>query len=484
MADSLGKKAIKGTIWASVDRIGNMCLQFGVNLVLARLLLPSDFGAIGMIEIFIIVSQTLIDGGFAAALIQKKAPTQTDYSTIFYWNMFISIIFYGIIFLIAPWIADFFNLPVIRPLLRVIGLGLIISSLSIIQTNRLRKQLELDRLAAANFLSYLISGAMAILAAYSGWEVWSLVVLQLGYHTVLATLLWLVAKWHPSLTFSMRSLRELFNFGGYLLAAGLLQEICKNLQGIIIGKRFSPTAMGLYSQAYKLDRISSYTLPNILVQVMYPVYASVQDEEGRLVSMLGLNTRLISFVIFPLMAILILIAEPLIVFLYGMKWVACAPYFQILCVGGLFICLQNTNFYAVAAKGKSNVLFFWSIYKWSFLIVCLLVGMLFGIYGLLWGMGLSNFNIFMVNALLASRHTGYKFSMQLRDTLPLLLLAAVCMALTYVITIYLPHHFILTVIVYLLIYAMAAWLLNLQVVGEIKGVVMRFINKKHSHLNS
>lgn len=480
MADSLGKKAIKGTIWAGADRIGNMCLQFGVNLVLARLLLPSDFGAIGMIEIFIVVSQTLIDGGFAAALIQKKTPSQTDYSTIFYWNMFISTFFYGIIFLIAPWVADFFNLPVIRPLLRVIGLGLIISSLSIIQTNRLRKQLELNKLAAANFLSYLMGGTMAIVAAYSGWGVWSLVVLQLGYNTVLATVLWLITRWHPSLIFSTRSLRELFNFGGYLLAAGLLQEICKNLQGIIIGKRFSSTAMGLYSQAYKLDRISSYTLPNILVQVMYPVYASVQDDDDRLVGMLGLNTRLISFVIFPLMAILILIAEPLIVFLYGMKWVACAPYFQILCVGGLFICLQNTNFYAVAAKGKSNVLFFWSIYKWSLLIVCLLVGMLFGIYGLLWGMCLSNFNIFMVNALLASRHTGYKFSAQLRDAVPILLLSASCMGLTFIIMTYLPHHFILTVIVYILFYAVTSWLLRLKVVGELKSVVMRFINKKQS----
>ena len=344
MSDSLGHKAMKGTVWATVDRIGNMCLQFGVNLVLARLLLPREFGAIGMLEIFIVVSQVLIDGGFAAALIQKKNPTQTDYSTIFYWNIFIAVILYGAIFYVRLLSSEFFNLPLLRNLLRVIGLILITNAFSLIQTNRLRKKLELNKLACANLCAYTISGILAVATAYFGFGVWSLVVLQLGYSTLLAVILWVITGWMPSAVFSRESMRELFGFGGYLLAATLLQEICKNLQGVIIGKRFSATAMGLYSQASKLDRIASYTLPNILVQVMYPVYASVQDDDERLVNMLGLNTRLISSVIFPLMAVLILVAHPLIVCLWGDAWSACAPYFQILCVGGLFICLQNTNF--------------------------------------------------------------------------------------------------------------------------------------------
>lgn len=478
MSDSLGHKAMKGTVWSTVDRIGNMCLQFGVNLVLARLLLPREFGAIGMIEIFLVVSQVLIDGGFAAALIQKKKPTQTDYSTIFYWNIFIAVILYGVIFLSAPFVAEFFNLPELCNLLRVIGLILITNAFSLIQTNRLRKQLELNKLACANLCAYTVSGILAIVAAYSGLGVWSLVVLQLGYSSILAVILWVVTGWMPSVVFSRKSLQELFGFGGYLLAAGLLQEICKNLQGVIIGKRFSATAMGLYSQASKLDRIASYTLPNILVQVMFPVYASVQDDDDRLIKMLGLNTRLISSVIFPLMAVLILVAQPLIVCLWGDTWSACAPYFQILCVGGLFICLQNTNFFAVAAKGKSRLLFHWSIYKWSFLLLCLFVGMNYGIYGLLWGMTLSNFNIFMVNALLASRHTGYKFSMQLRDALPLLLLTAVAFSLTYLLGILLTCHFVVTVVIFAAIYIALAYAFKLKVINEIKMVMMRFLKKQ------
>lgn len=478
MADSIGGKAIKGTVWASVDRVGNMALQFGVNLVLARILLPSDFGAIGMLEIFIVVSQVIIDGGFASALIQKKEPTQTDYSTIFYWNIVVALVLYSIIFFCAPFVAEFFNLPVLKPVLRVIGLILITNALSVIQTNRLRKFLELNKLACANLIAYASSGACAIIGAYNGLGVWSLVILQLGYSSFLAILLWAMTGWRPAPVFSKKSVKELFSFGGYLLAASLLQEICRNIQGVIIGKRFSSTDMGLYSQAYKLDRIASYTLPNILVQVMFPVYASVQDDDERLAGMLGLNTRLISFVIFPLMAILILIAEPLIVWLWGDVWQPSAPYFQILCVGGLFICLQNTNFFAVAAKGKSRLLFYWSIYKWSFLLVCLFVGMLFGMTGLLWGMVLSNFNIFMVNVLLASRHTPYSFSEQMGDILPVLLLAAVCMAGVFTLQTWLNLHFILVAVMYLVSYVGLAYIMHFKVMDEIGLVVSKFVNKR------
>ncbi len=477
MGDSLGRKAMKGTIWSAADRVGNMCLQFGVNLVLANLLLPRDFGAVGMIEIFMAVSMVLIDGGFASALIQKKHPTQSDYSTIFYCNIAISVFLYGIIFLCAPLVADFFKLPLLRDVLRVIGLILITNSLAIVQTNRLRKQLELNKLAFANLTSYAIGGTLAILAAFNGFGVWSLVILQLGYSSVLAVILWVVTRWTPSLTFSRQSLRELFNFGGYLLAASILQEICKNMQSIIIGKRFSTTDVGLYSQAYKLDRIASYTLPNILVQVMFPVYASVQDDDERLVSMLGLNTRMISFVVFPLMAILILVATPLVVALYGVEWTESASYFKVLCVGGLFVCLQNTNFFAVAAKGKSSQLFYWSIYKWSFLLTCLFIGMIYGIYGLLWGMVLSNLNIFIVNALLASHYTGYKFQTQLRDMAPILVIAAISMLVVYMIQNSLQHHFIISMVVYFGIYAALAYALRLKVVNEIKEVIIRLINR-------
>jgi O-antigen/teichoic acid export membrane protein len=477
MGDSLGHKAMKGTIWASADRIANMCLQFGVNLILARLLVPDDFGAIGMIEIFITVAQVLVDGGFASALIQKKNPTQTDYSTIFYWNIIIAIVLYLAIFASSSFVSDFFRLPVLKNVLRVIGLIVITNALSIIQSNRLRKQLAFNKLAIANLSSYIITGTLAISAASMGAGVWSLVILQLGYSTLLALILWIITKWKPSFELSKKSMKELFGFGGYFFAATLLQEICKNIQGVIIGRHFSAKQVGLYSQATKLDKISSYTLPNILVQVMYPVYASIQDEDERLVEMLRMNSRLISFVIFPIMAILILIAEPLITFLYGAKWIACAPYFQILCVGGLFVCLQNPNFYAIAAKGKSRTLFLWSFYKWGFLITALFVGISFSMEGLLWAMAISNLNIYLINAFLSAKHVGYNLQSQMKDTLPILTIAIICMAIMALLKVYIPHHFMISVIAYIAIFITCTIVCKLKVANEIKMLFTRLMHR-------
>lgn len=396
--NDIGKSAVRGTIWVTIDRCSYMMMQFVVNLILARLLMPDDFGAVGMLAIFISVSYTLIDGGFGSALIQKKNPTNIDYSTIFYWNLSFSLFLYAILFGCAPFIADYFKMPVLQGVLRMIGLILIINSFIIIQNNRLRKQLAFKKLALVNFSSYLFASITAIMMAYRGYGVWSLVALQLVQGGCSACILWFITQWKPMCCFSVSSLKELFGFGGYLLAANILQEICKNLQGVLIGRHFSVTQMGYYTQAYKLDTVVSYSIPQIFVQVMFPVYSSVQDDRERLKNMIAMSVRIISLCVFPFMGILIILAEPLIILLFGDKWFPSVPYFQILCVGGFFVSLQNINFYAVASRGKSRSLFNWSFYKWLMLIFLMLVGMNWGMHGLLWGMVLSSLNIFLVNS--------------------------------------------------------------------------------------
>lgn len=425
MAESLGHKATSGVVWASVDRFANMGLQFVINLIMARLLLPSDFGAIGMLTIFLAVSATLVDGGFNSALIQKKESSQTDFSTIFFWGIGLAAVIYLFLFIAAPWIGDFFNMPILKNVLRVIGLIVIGNSITSIQSTRLRKLLEFKKLAIVNISSYFLSGALGIWMAYNGFGVWSLVAQQLSSSAITIVMLLTVTRWLPSLEFSKKSFRELFSFGGYILAANVLQEICKNFQGIIIGRRFSATQMGYFSQAHKLDLVTSYSLPQTIVTVMYPVYSTLQDERERLISILAMNIRVIAYVIFPMLALLILLAEPIITGLYGAKWYAAIPYYQILCVGGMFVCLQNVNFYAIAACGKSKALFRWSFYKWSFLLAALFIGSIFGMKGLLWGMVLSNLNIYVVNASLSQRYVGYPLLSQLGSLFPIAAVVAV-----------------------------------------------------------
>ncbi len=476
MTDNLGHKAASGAVWATIDRFGTMVLQFTVNLILARLLLPEDFGAIGMLAIFIAVSQVLIDGGFGSALIQKKNPSQTDYSTIFYWNILFSSFLYLILFILAPYIGKFFSMPVLSGVLRGIGLTLIINSIFTLQKIRLQKRLEFKRIAISNLSSYIIGAASATVMAYHGSGVWSLVAMQIIYGVVFILVLWMVTKWTPSLCFSVKSLRELFGFGGYILFANILQETCKNLQGIIIGRKFSANQMGYFSQAYKLDQITSYSIPQVIVQVMYPVYSSLQDDRERLNEIVAMNMRVIAFLIFPVIGLLILIAEPLIVFLYGEKWLPSVPYFQVLCVGGFFVCLQNVNFYAVAAVGKSKQLFYWSFYKWGFLLCALIIGMNFGMYGILWGMVLSNFNIFMVNSLLASNFNGLTVISQLKCIMFSLLMTIVSVIVAYVIW-FISKIWLISIIIYFAFYFVIGFIIRYKPLFESMELLTRLIHR-------
>lgn len=418
MSENLGHKAASGAIWASIERFGSLILQFIVNLILARILVPSDFGAIGMLTIFIMVAQTLIDSGFGSALIQKKDPTQIDYSTIFFWNISFSIILYLILFLFSSFIAQFFSLPILSKLLKLWGITLIISAFYSIQNIHLRKNLKFKQLAFSTILSYSLAASISIFLAYKGFGVWSLVFMYLINSVFTFITLWIFSKWHPNLVFSFDSLKKLFSFGGYIMSAAILQQIAQNLQGIIIGKRFNAAEMGYFSQADKLNTIASSSIPNVIVQVIYPVFSKIQDEKEKLKEVILFNIRVISFIIFPILSVLILSADNLIKSLYGEIWLPSVPIFQILCVGGFFICLQNITFYAVAAVGKSKELFNWSFYKWGFLLSTLLIGMLFGLYGIIWGMVLSNLNILIINSYLVSKYIHLSIIQQLKDLIP------------------------------------------------------------------
>lgn len=474
-----GKKVLSGAFWATTDRFVSMGAQFLTNLVLARILTPSDFGCIGMLTIFVVVSQTIIDGGFGSALIQKKEPTQTDYSTIFYWNILFSLGLYLILFVFAPIISSFYRMPLLENVLKVLGIILVVNALGVIQINRLRKQLSFKIIAIVNIVSYFISALVAIIMALNGCNVWSLVALQLLYSLLSVASFWVCTKWYPALCFSIQSLKELFSFGGFLLFSNILQEICKNLQGLIIGRRFSSVEMGLYAQAKKLGDVTSYTLPNVIVQVMFPVYSQLQSDIIRLRNTLRRNVRIISWFTFPIMILLILVAESLILFLYGDKWAAAIPYFQLLCIGGLFVCLQNINYYAIAALGKSRVLFGWSFYKWGMLLLLLLVGMHWGMVGILCGMIISELNIYVVNALLVSKYVHYSLLRQCLDLFPVLILSVLVGIVIYIGNCVWNLSILIQILFYLALYLSLSLTFYADIRKDVNKVVTFLIHKRN-----
>lgn len=458
----------QSVLWAAVDKFGIVALQFVINLVLARMLTPDDFGCIGMILIFVAISQVLVDGGFGAALIQKIEPSKADYSTTFYWNIIFSVVLYGLIYGIAPAVARFFDIAMLEDLLRVIGLVVIINSLSIVQRTILRKHLNFKRIAITNIVAYSTSAIVAIIIARKGLGAWSLVGMQLSNALVAATLFWVVSRWRPSLIFSFTSLRSLFSYGGFLLIASIMQDVCTHIQGVIIGRRFSATQTGLYTQAKKMDEVASMTLPAILCQVLFPLYSQKQDSPTELAAMLRRNNQTTAFIIFPLMVLLIIVAKPLFVLLYGQQWVDAVPYFQILAIGGLFSALYNFSYYAVAAVGQSKALFYWGCYKWGAMLVLLLVGASISMTGVLVAMVLSQVNIFLTNAFLVQRYVGYSVVQQVIDLLPTLGCAAVCGVAAYGLYSVLGINWLLTSAMFAATYVAVSCIFRIDAVDSIK----------------
>lgn len=421
---SLKQKTINGVVWSFVQRFGTMGITFVSNIVLARLLSPSDYGCIAMLMIFISLANTFIDGGFGSALIQKKEPTNEDYSTILYWNIALSLVLYGVLFLNAPIVAQFYNMPLLTKVLRVQGVVLFFNALSIIQQNQLKKQLQFKKLSIVYVISASLSLVVAIVAAYHGLGVWSLVAQQISISILHAILFWFVSKWRPIRVFSWQSFKELFKFGGFMLLSHLFSTLSNEIQGLLVGKIFNPATLGLYNQAYRLEGSAATATSNIIDQVTYPVLASVQDNKKAFIGALRRFIQIPAYVCSLVMMVLIVVAKPLIILLYSAKWVDCGPYFQILCTAGLAVCLQGSANNSIAAIGKSNVFFVWTIIKRSLTIVLCIVGILFaGMDGLLWSCVAGAWSVYFINAYLVHKYIGYNFFSQILDILPFIVMA-------------------------------------------------------------
>lgn len=484
MQDNLKRKTVSGMLWSSFQKFGTMGISFVSNIVLARLLTPEDYGCIGMLMIFILVANTFIDGGFGSALIQKKEPTQEDYSTIFYWNLFLSIVLYALLFFTSPLIASFYELPLLSSVLRVQGLVLILNSLSIIQQNRLRKQLLFKKLSVVSIVSALLSLGITIYLAYVGWGVWALVAQQLLMSLFNAVLFWIVGKWAPTFVFSKQSFKELFGFGGYILSSNLINTLCNNVQGLLIGKFFSPVTMGLYAQARKLEEVASTSISSIIDQVSFPVFSEFQDSKERLMGIIKKLTTLLAYFCFPIMIILIIVARPLIVLLYSEKWMDCVSYFQILCFSGMAVCLQNINYYAIAVIGRSQKLFVWTFIKRIVGIFWIIGGFwVGGVMGLLYGMVITSYMNYAVNAYLVGRYIGYSIISQIRDLMPIILLSLFVGFVTYFIQYLCLSRLVemfLTIISYVVLYVLCSCLLRLYSFRILKTILMDLFAKKRS----
>lgn len=432
MANNLKQKAASGVVWTALQKYSMMFISFISGIILARLLTPYDYGCIGMLSIFMVLAEAFIDGGFGSALIQKKRPTQEDYSTIFFWNIGMAALMYVSLYVSAPAISKFYGIPLLCSVLRIQGLVLFVYAFNIVQRNQLRKTLNFKILSIVTITTSLIALGITILMAYRGFGVWALVAQNLITASIPAIVFWFYIKWRPILTFSWASFKELFSFGFYMFLTSLINQFGNQFQGLLIGKVYDPSTMGYYSKAQGTEKLASTSISSVMTQVTYPLYAEAQDDKAKIANMIKRLTMTLAYITFPLMFVLLLCAKPIFVLLYSDRWIQSVPYFQVLCIAGLAFCLQSVNYQSIAAIGKSRTMFWWTVLKRVVGIGFVVGGLIaFGMKGLLIGMVLNTWFSYFVNISLVSRYIGYKWWNQLRDIFPILFVSAAAAVISY-----------------------------------------------------
>lgn len=429
---SLKQKAASGMVWTALQKYSTMFIQFISGIILARLLTAYDYGCIGMLSIFMALAEAFIDGGFGSALIQKKNPTQEDYSTIFFWNLGMAVIMYAVLFVSAPAISRFYSIPLLCNVLRVQGVVLFIYAFNIVQRNQLRKNLNFKILSIVTIITSLTALVVTIYMAYKGFGVWALVAQNLITAAIPALTFWFYIKWRPIWCFSWKAFRELFGFGFYMFLTHLLNNFSNKIQGLLIGKVYSPSTMGYYSKASSTEHLASSSISSIMTQVTLPLYAEAQDRKEQLAYMIKRLTMTIAFITFPLLFILLLLAKPIFMLLYSDRWMASVPYFQVLCFAGMGACLMSVNTQSIAAIGKSKVMFIWTLVKRVIGISAIVGGLfLFGMKGLLAGVIINCWFSYFVNIGLVSKYIGYKWYRQVFDLMPTGLVALLAGIISY-----------------------------------------------------
>ncbi len=409
--------------WSLLDKFIIQGIQFIVGIILARLLAPSEFGLIGMITIFLAISQTFIDSGFSQALIRKNDCEERDFNTVFYFNIFVSIVFYIILFFSAKSIALFFNQNELVDILRVLGLSIIITAFGIVQVAELTKNIDIKTQTKISAVSGTISGILAIYLANSGYGVWSLVWRTLSNNFINTALLWLWNKWRPKILFSYHSFKEMFSFSSKLLASGLLDTFFENLYYLVIGKYFSPQELGYYTRAVNFGSLPSSNISSIVQRVSYPVLAKLQDDPLKLKNGYKKLIKNTMFITFSLMLMMAAVAHSLVLTLIGTKWLQSIPYLQLLCLSLMLYPLHSLNLNILKVKGRSDLFLNLEVAKKILVVPIVIVGIYVGINAMIIGMIVFSFIAYFLNSYYSAKMIDYSVTEQLRDIFPSFALA-------------------------------------------------------------
>lgn len=478
--ESLKSTATKGIIWSAVDKFAVQMGQFVVSIVLARILLPEDFGLLGMLAIFIAISQTFIESGMGLGLIQRQDRTDIDFSTVFVFNLVISSLFYLLLFFSAPFIASYFNQPQLIDLTRVLGLSLFVSSLAIVQRTKLTIAINFKAIAKTNVIGVIIGGITGIVAAMYGIGVWSLVIQTLLGSFASTVSLWFFSHWTPSIAFSRNSFRNLFGFGSKLLLSGLYAQLLTNVYNICIGKYYPISSLGYYTRAKGFADISAGTITSILQQATFPILAAVQNDKEKLVSVYSRMIRMSSFFIIPIMTLIALLAKPIVILLLTEKWVAVIPLLQWMVFARIFFPMSAINMNLLNAIGRSDLFLKIDLSKLPLTVIAMIITIPLGVKAMIIGHVVTSGMAFFINAYLPGKYYGYGPINQLKDMIPVVFATIGMSVLVFFMNLFVDSLILQLIggsVLAVVSFLFFCWLLKLEELTEVKKIILNIIQR-------
>lgn len=478
--ESLKNKTVKGVAWSGIDNVVQMGVSFVVSIILARLLTPDDYGLLGIILIFSSICTALMNAGFTTALIRKPDATDDDYCTSFIINIVLSIVFYSIIYICSPLIADFFRRDELVNLTRVTSLGIIIGALSMIQQTRLTKRIDFKSQTKVTLVSSVVSGVIGIAMALTCYGVWSLVIQTLSLQTLRIILLCFYDRWVPKFRFSSNSFRELFGFGWKMMLSAFIDSVWQQLYQVVVGRYYNAATLGQYTRSKQFSTLFSSNLSAVVQRVTYPVLSNIQEERERMTLAYRRIIKVTMFVTSISMFALGAISEPLLYCLIGPQWHEASVYLPLICIAGSTYPLQALNLNMLQVQGRSDLFLGLEVIKKIIAIFPLAVGAFVGIIPMLLVNLLTAVTSFFLNSHYSGKLLGYSSMMQLKDVAPSYGIACVVSIVVYFLK-YLPlsNWIILSIqiIVGVTLFYILCESINLPEYTEIKGIARDYIDK-------
>ena len=419
------KTILSNLIWKYLERFAGQVVGFIISIILARILVPEQYGTLALVMVFIQIANVFVESGFNTALIQKKEADDVDFSSVLFLSLGVALVLYIVIFFSSPFIAYFYNQPNLIKMFRVLSLTLFIGAFNTIQNAFVAKHMLFKKLFASSLGAVTISGFVGIVAAYSGLGVWALVAQHLTSQLAITVILWFTVKWRPRLIFSFTRIKTLFSYGSKLLASSVLDTLYMNLRTLVIGRMYTPSMLGFYNRGEQFPKLIVNNINGSIQSVILPTLSAHQDNKKRVKEMMRRAIVTSSFLIFPMMIGMAVVAEPLVKFVLTDKWLPAVPFLQISCVSFALMPIHTANLQAINAIGRSDIFLKLEIAKKIIGLIILAVSLPLGVYAIAIGQVVNSIISSFINAYPNKVLLDYSLNEQLRDVMPSLIISLI-----------------------------------------------------------